>query len=214
MWNFITKFISIKEGSCFYLYLVNRLRSFSFSQQCPAVLIKIKSLDKVFLPFRTFLNEVYLIVFSYIILASFFCTEVLIVLDSTEPRSASSGVWCTMFFIYMTYTLLALHLQVRINEETLFYKCDSKFDLFFSSFCSGMCCQWVYVGLNSVGLHLGIKLPRLNCLEAGKTDRFLEKSIQANTFSTMAVTVSIWVNGRKMQHFLHSKQPFVFWEKK
>jgi hypothetical protein len=26
-------------------------------------------------------------------------------------RSAASGVWCTMFFIYMTYTLLALHLQ-------------------------------------------------------------------------------------------------------
>lgn len=31
-------------------------------------------------------------------------------LDS-DPRTAASGVWCTMFFIYMTYTLLALHLQ-------------------------------------------------------------------------------------------------------
>ena len=31
-------------------------------------------------------------------------------LDS-EPKNAASGVWCTMFFIYMTYTLLALHLQ-------------------------------------------------------------------------------------------------------
>lgn len=59
---------------------------------------------------RSFLNEVYLIIFSYIILASFFGIEVLIVLDS-DPRSAASGVWCTMFFIYMTYTLLALHLQ-------------------------------------------------------------------------------------------------------
>jgi hypothetical protein len=28
-----------------------------------------------------------------------------------DCRSAASGVWCTMFFIYMTYTLLALHLQ-------------------------------------------------------------------------------------------------------
>ena len=34
----------------------------------------------------------------------------LIVLDS-DPQTAASGVWCTMFFIYMTYTLLALHLQ-------------------------------------------------------------------------------------------------------
>ena len=53
----------------------------------------------------------------------------LIVLDS-DPRSANAGVsdrhdhdnhcdheydhdqvWCTMFFIYMTYTLLALHVE-------------------------------------------------------------------------------------------------------
>ena len=60
---------------------------------------------------RTFLNEVYLIIFSYIILASFFGIEVLVVLHSQDPRSAAAGVWCTMFFIYMTYTLLALHIQ-------------------------------------------------------------------------------------------------------
>ena len=36
--------------------------------------------------------------------------QVLIVLDS-DPRSANAGVWCTMFFIYMTYTLLALHVE-------------------------------------------------------------------------------------------------------
>ena len=45
-----------------------------------------------------------------VILASFFGIEILIVLDS-DPRTAASGVWCTMFFIYMTYTLLTLHLQ-------------------------------------------------------------------------------------------------------
>ena len=28
-----------------------------------------------------------------------------------DPRSANAGVWCTMFFIYMTYTLLALHVE-------------------------------------------------------------------------------------------------------
>ena len=48
--------------------------------------------------------------FLSVILASFFGIEVLIVLDS-DPQTAVSGVWCTMFFIYMTYTLLALHLQ-------------------------------------------------------------------------------------------------------
>merc|ERR1711953_1219636 len=64
----------------------------------------------VILMTRCFLNEVYLIIFSYIILASFFGIEVLIVLDS-DPQTAVSGVWCTMFFIYMTYTVLALHLQ-------------------------------------------------------------------------------------------------------
>jgi len=64
----------------------------------------------VILMTRSFLNEVYLIIFSYIVLASFFGIEVLIVLDS-DPRSANAGVWCTMFFIYMTYTLLALHVE-------------------------------------------------------------------------------------------------------
>ena len=51
-----------------------------------------------------------MISFFLVILASFFGIEILIVLDS-DPRTAASGVWCTMFFIYMTYTLLTLHLQ-------------------------------------------------------------------------------------------------------
>ena len=50
--------------------------------------------------------------FSYIILASFFGIEVLVVLQSEAPWSAAAGVWVTIFFIYMTYTLLALHIQV------------------------------------------------------------------------------------------------------
>ena len=59
------------------------------------------------------INEINVSLFYYVfsvILASFFGIEVLIVLDS-DPQTAASGVWCTMFFIYMTYTLLALHLQ-------------------------------------------------------------------------------------------------------
>ena len=38
--------------------------------------------------------------------------KVLVVLHSEDPKNAVAGVWCTMFFIYMTYTLLALHIQV------------------------------------------------------------------------------------------------------
>ncbi|KAK8734390.1 hypothetical protein OTU49_006162, partial [Cherax quadricarinatus] len=56
---------------------------------------------------RTKLNEVYLIVFSYLILISFFGLEMLVTLSSNPP-TASAGVWATLFFIYMTYTLLPL----------------------------------------------------------------------------------------------------------
>ena len=42
--------------------------------------------------------------------STFSTFQVLIVLDA-DPRSADAGVWCTMFFIYMTYTLLALHVE-------------------------------------------------------------------------------------------------------
>ncbi|XP_064118497.1 adenylate cyclase type 6-like isoform X1 [Macrobrachium nipponense] len=60
------------------------------------------------------LNEVYLIIFSYLILVSFFGLETLVAL-SYEPRTASAGVWATLFFIYMTYNLLPL----RVPEATI-----------------------------------------------------------------------------------------------
>ena len=53
------------------------------------------------------LNEVYLIIFSYLVLISFFGLELLVTL-SCQPPTASSGVWATLFFVYMTYTLLPL----------------------------------------------------------------------------------------------------------
>ncbi|XP_063601774.1 adenylate cyclase type 5-like isoform X2 [Penaeus indicus] len=59
------------------------------------------------------LNEVYLIIFSYLVLISFFGLEALMTLGS-EPLTASAGVWATLFFIYMTYTLLPL----RVLEAT------------------------------------------------------------------------------------------------
>jgi len=82
----------------------------SIMQDVTLGVFSIMYLILVILMFRSFLNEVYLIIFSYILLASFFGIEVLIVLDA-DPRSANAGVWCTMFFIYMTYTLLALHVE-------------------------------------------------------------------------------------------------------
>lgn len=60
------------------------------------------------------LNEVYLIIFSYLVLVSFFGLEVLVTLSS-QPATASAGVWATLFFIYMTYTLLPL----RVPEATV-----------------------------------------------------------------------------------------------
>lgn len=59
---------------------------------------------------RSFLNEVYLIVFSYIILASFVGTELVLALDQAR-KSAVAGAWSTVFFIYITYTFLPLHVR-------------------------------------------------------------------------------------------------------
>lgn len=59
---------------------------------------------------RSFLNEVYLIVFSYIILASFVGTELVLTIDVTS-KSAVTGAWSTVFFIYITYTFLPLHVR-------------------------------------------------------------------------------------------------------
>ncbi|EFX90212.1 adenylyl cyclase, partial [Daphnia pulex] len=59
---------------------------------------------------RSFLNEVYLIVFSYIILVSFVGTELVLALDNAR-KSAVAGAWSTVFFIYITYTFLPLHVR-------------------------------------------------------------------------------------------------------
>ena len=59
---------------------------------------------------RSFLNEVYLIVFSYVILGSFVGTELVLALDPWH-RSAVAGAWSTIFFIYLTYTFLPLHVR-------------------------------------------------------------------------------------------------------
>ncbi|XP_076034454.1 adenylate cyclase type 6-like isoform X2 [Oratosquilla oratoria] len=55
------------------------------------------------------LNEVYLQIFSYFVLASFLGLVIFIVFN-TQLHTASGGVWATLFFIYMTYTLLPLRI--------------------------------------------------------------------------------------------------------
>ena len=126
--NNMTSLLSLLIAIAITMIVVNYYLSEadSIMQGVTLGVFSIMYLILVILMTRSFLNEVYLIIFSYIVLASFFGIEVsvvaglsslltlgvqvLIVLDS-DPRSANAGVWCTMFFIYMTYTLLALHVE-------------------------------------------------------------------------------------------------------
>lgn len=59
---------------------------------------------------RRFFNEVYLIIFSYILWVTFFGIEIVLALD-TKPPTPSAGVWCCVFFIYLTHVLLPLPMQ-------------------------------------------------------------------------------------------------------
>lgn len=71
-----------------------------------------------FLLTRSFVNEVYLVAFSYVIFGSFFGIEVLVALD-TQSRSATCGVWCTLFFIYLTYTQLPFSMQEAVASGVI-----------------------------------------------------------------------------------------------
>jgi len=110
--NNMTSLLSLLIAIAMTMIVVNYIVSDadSIMQGVTLGVFSIMYLILVILMTRSFLNEVYLIIISYVVLASFFGIEVLIVLDS-DPRSANAGVWCTMFFIYMTYTLLALHVE-------------------------------------------------------------------------------------------------------
>ena len=97
-WNAPTEAVKTPRGRSKGFFSVTSLTVHSV----PTIYIH-PSIEKLTLGFS-------LLIFLSVILASFFCIEVLIVVES-YPKTAASGVWCTMFFIYMTYTLLALHLQ-------------------------------------------------------------------------------------------------------
>lgn len=58
---------------------------------------------------QSFFNQIYLFIFSYTIMISFFITVILVVIDSPVPIAMSS-IWCTVFFVYFGYTLLPVRM--------------------------------------------------------------------------------------------------------
>ena len=54
-----------------------------------------------------------MVIVSYIILALVCGITILITLDS-EPRTISDGVWCTMIFIYLIYTMLPIRMRLSV----------------------------------------------------------------------------------------------------
>lgn len=54
-----------------------------------------------------------MVIVSYIILALVCGITILITLDS-DPRTVSDGVWCTMIFIYLIYTMLPIRMRLSV----------------------------------------------------------------------------------------------------
>ncbi|XP_062578862.1 adenylate cyclase type 5-like [Saccostrea cucullata] len=54
-----------------------------------------------------------MVIVSYIILALICGITILITLDS-DPRTVSDGVWCTVIFIYLIYTMLPIRMRMSV----------------------------------------------------------------------------------------------------
>lgn len=54
-----------------------------------------------------------MVIVSYIILALVCGITILITLDS-DPRTVSDGVWCTVIFIYLIYTMLPIRMRLSV----------------------------------------------------------------------------------------------------
>jgi hypothetical protein len=54
-----------------------------------------------------------MVIVSYIILALIFGMTILVTLDSV-PRTVSDGVWCTVLFIYLIYTMLPIRMRLSV----------------------------------------------------------------------------------------------------
>ena len=62
---------------------------------------------------RSAFNPFQMTLICYLILVILGVITVLVMVDAT-PRSASEGVWCTLFFIYMVYTLMPVRMRVSV----------------------------------------------------------------------------------------------------
>ncbi|XP_069690634.1 adenylate cyclase type 6 isoform X2 [Periplaneta americana] len=67
---------------------------------------------------RPALNELYLLGVSYVVVATFLALEVTLA-TATRPRAPSTGVGASMFFIYLTYSLLPIRLQEAVGAGTV-----------------------------------------------------------------------------------------------
>lgn len=63
-------------------------------------------------------NQIQLVVMCYVIVSLLLIMVILISVDS-DPRSASNGVWCTVFFIYMVYSLLPVRMRLAVGTGLL-----------------------------------------------------------------------------------------------
>ncbi|XP_071108641.1 adenylate cyclase type 5-like [Haliotis cracherodii] len=62
---------------------------------------------------RTSCNEQQLFILCYIVIF-LLCGIVLTVTLDCDPRDASEGVWCTIFFIYMVYALMPIRMRLAV----------------------------------------------------------------------------------------------------
>ena len=58
-------------------------------------------------------NHIQLVIVCYIVLVLLVTMTILVTLDA-EPRTASEGVWCTVFFIYMVYIALPIRMRLCV----------------------------------------------------------------------------------------------------
>lgn len=67
---------------------------------------------------KNFFTQQYMLIVGYILIGVI-CVMVAIITTDNTPRSANDGVWCTLFFIYMVYTLLPMRMRISVASGCL-----------------------------------------------------------------------------------------------
>ncbi|CAH1788216.1 unnamed protein product [Owenia fusiformis] len=62
---------------------------------------------------RNAFTQLQMNIMKYVIMSMLVCMTLLATIDN-DPRSASEGVWCTVFFVYMVYTLVPLRMRLSV----------------------------------------------------------------------------------------------------